>query len=114
MENKIEFISKEEWFKFETCLAEPEQQKWIKKEEGYSTNRKVSEDGRIVWYGIGINWKKEPGGNWTELAINENAKPLEKYLPDIVYGEDRTYWKECDDMPIYEQIYLWNKQYNWD
>ena len=56
MENEIKRISKEEWFKFETCLAEPNEQKWVKKEDGYSIERKVFEDGLVVWYGIGINW----------------------------------------------------------
>ena len=49
---------------------------------------------------------KEKDGNWTVLATNYDVKPLEEYLPDIVYsGEDRMYWKECD-APIYENLYL--------
>ena len=34
-----------------------------------------------------------------------DAKPLEKYLPEIVYGEDRNYFAPCE-IPIYEKIYL--------
>ena len=41
--------------------------------------------------------------------VKEFAKSLEKYLPEIVSGNDRTYWKECE-MPIYEKLYLELKQ----
>ncbi len=95
--------SKSEWFVLDEPLAEPNE-KWDSKDK-YYIERVVKKDGSIVWFGCSINWKKEPNGNWTELATNHDAKPLEKYLPEIVYGEDRTYWKECD-IPIYEKLYL--------
>jgi hypothetical protein len=50
------------------------------------------------------DWHKR-SDPWTVLATNPDAKPLEKYLPEIVYGNDRVYWKECE-MPIYEKLYL--------
>jgi len=96
-------ISKSEWFVLEKPLAEPNV-KWSDNDDEYHIERKVYSDGQIVWFGCDINWKKEIDGNWTELAINSDAKPLEKYLPEIVYGHDRTYWKECE-MPIYEKLY---------
>ncbi len=99
----MELTSKSEWFVLDRPLAEPNE-KWSSKDK-YNIERRVNEDGSTVWFGCTINWKKEPNGVWTELATNYNAKPLEKYLPDIVYGEDRLYWKECE-MPIYEKLYL--------
>jgi len=95
--------SKSEWFVLDEPLAEPNE-KWNSKDK-YYIERVVKKDGSIVWFGCSINWKKEPNKNWTELATNHDVKPLEKYLPEIVYGEDRTYWKKCD-IPIYEKLYL--------
>ena len=40
-----------------------------------------------------------------KTTTNEDAKPLEKYLPEIVYGEDRNYFAPCE-IPIYEKLYL--------
>jgi hypothetical protein len=95
--------SKSEWFILDKPLAEPNETWGV--DDKYYIERAVNLDGSTVWYGISINWKKEVNGNWTELATNYDAKPLEKYLPEIVYGSDRTYWKECE-MPIYEKLYL--------
>jgi hypothetical protein len=94
---------KSEWLVLDKPLAEPNE-KWSGNHK-YHIQRVVKNDGSIIWFGLSINWKKEPGGNWTELAINHAAKPLEKYLPQIVYGENRTHWKECDT-PIYEKLYI--------
>jgi hypothetical protein len=99
----MKLTSKSEWFILDEPLAEPNE-KWYTKEV-YNIERTIDKDGTIVWFGISINWRKEINGNWTELATNHDAQPLEKYLPEIVYGSDRTYWKECD-MPIYEKLYL--------
>jgi len=96
-------IRKSEWFVLDRPIAEPNEEWHIG--DPYHIERLVDKDGGIVWFGCKINWKKEPNENWTELATNLDAKPLEKYLPEIVYGEDRTYWKECA-MPIYEKLYL--------
>lgn len=102
--NKIMKLSnKSEWFILDRPIAEP-YQKWDDKYK-YYVERQVKENGSIIWFGCAINWKKELNGNWTELATNENAKPLEEYLPEIVFGEDLTYWKECE-IPIYETLYL--------
>lgn len=95
-------LTKSEWFAMEKPFGEPDENIYNNE---YLIERYVYEDGSTVWFGIKINWKKEKDGNWTVLATNENAKPLEKYLPDIVYGEDRLYWKECE-MPIYEKMYI--------
>lgn len=92
---------KSEWFVLDRPLAEPNE-KWNDNDK-YHIERLVTENGTIIWFGCSINWRKEPNGNWTELATNYDAKPLEKYLPEIVYGSDRTYWKECPE-PIYETM----------
>jgi len=101
-------ISKSEWFVLDRPIAEPNV-KWGENDGEYHIERKVNRDGEIVWFGCDINWTKEIDGPWTVLATNPDAKPLEKYLPEIVYGNDRTYWKECE-MPIYEKLYLELKQ----
>lgn len=100
---KMKLISKEEWFELDSPIGEPSE-KWNPKDK-YVIERKVRKDGAVIWFGLSVNWKKEKDGNWSVLATNEDAKPLEKYLPEIVYGEDRTYFKECE-MPIYEKMYL--------
>ena len=97
-------ISKSEWFALDRPLAEPNV-KWGKNGGEYNIQRKVKTDGEIVWFGCEINWKKEIDGPWTVLTMNPDAKPLEKYLPEIVYGNDRILWEECE-MPIYEKLYL--------
>lgn len=94
---------KSEWFELDSPLAEPNE-RWSKTEK-YLVKRLTYPDGTIVWFGCSINWQKKPDGEWTELSINHNAKPIEKYLPEIVYGEDRIYWKPCD-IPLYEQMYI--------
>lgn len=97
----MKLSKKSEWFIFDSPIGEPEYHwEWDK----YTIERVVKENGETIWFGINVNWKKEKDGKWTVLSINENAKPLEKYLPDIVYGEDRIYWKPCEP-PIYEQLY---------
>jgi hypothetical protein len=98
-------ISKTEWFVLDRPLAEPNV-KWGKNDGEYHIQREVKNDGEIVWFGCDINWKKEIDGPWTVLTMNPDAKPLEKYLPEIVYdSNDRIRWKECE-MPIYEKLYL--------
>jgi len=99
----IKLSKKSEWFKFPSPICEPT----VKWKEGdiYHIERLTYENGDIVWFGINTNWKKEKGGSWTVLSTNYDAKPLEKYLPEIVYGEDRTYWKKCN-MPFYERTYI--------
>lgn len=98
----MKLIRKSEWFALDRPFAEPNV-KWSDTEE-YQIKRLVYEDGTIVWFGCDVNWRKEIDGNWTELATNPDAKPLEKYLPEIVYGNDRKYWKECE-IPVYEKLY---------
>ena len=93
----IKLNKKEEVFKFEYSIEQPS----IKP---YSTNRVEYEDGEVVWFGISTNWKRN-NNIWYKLSTNHNAKPLEKYLPDIIYGSDRTIWEECV-MPIYEELYI--------
>jgi hypothetical protein len=101
---KIKLHKKSEWFAFNKPLAEPNE-RWSDSEP-YFIERLVDSDGSIVWFGCSINWKKEPGENWKVYTINEDSRPLEKYLPEIVYsGEDRMMWVECDP-PIYEKLYL--------
>ena len=109
---KMKIGRKSEWFIFDRPIEEP-YENWNENEK-YHIERCTYEDGKIVWFGCSVNWKKEPNGKWTVLSTNEDAKPLDKYLPEIVYGEDRTYWKECE-IPIYEKIYLEScQQYSLD
>jgi hypothetical protein len=96
-------ISKSEWFRLDSPIGEPEI-RW-NNEDQYDIERFVTSDGTIVWFGHATNWQKKQNGEWTKLTTNEDAKPLEKYLPEIVYGEDRTYFAPCE-MPIYEKLYL--------
>lgn len=98
----MKLISKSEWFEFDRPIGEPDV-KWSPNDK-YPIERLTKENGEIVWFGYRINWKKEPNGKWTVLSTNYDAEPLEKYLPEIVYGEDRIYWKECET-PIYEKMY---------
>jgi hypothetical protein len=95
-------LRKSESFMLDSPLAEPDV-RWNPKDK-YITERVVDEHGSIIWFGYGVNWKKEKGGKWGVLTTNKDAKPLEKYLPEIVYGEDRTYFKECET-PLYELMY---------
>jgi hypothetical protein len=97
-------VSKSEWFVLDSPIGEPNV-KWNPNDE-YNIERVVKRDGSVVWFGLAVNWKKDEDGNWGVLTTNENAKPLEKYLPEIVYSEDdRYYFKKCE-MPIYEKLYL--------
>ncbi len=99
----IKLESKSEWFILDKPFAEPNE-RW-NDEDKYHIERLVRRDGATVWYGLSTNWKKELNGEWKELSTNYDAKPLEKWLPDTIYGEDRQYWKECG-IPMYEQMYL--------
>jgi hypothetical protein len=99
----IRLDKKSEWFILDSPIGEPNE-KW-NTEDKYHIERVVKNDGSIIWFGISVNWKKELNGKWTELTINYDVKPLDKYLPDIVYGEGRMYWKECET-PIYEKLYM--------
>lgn len=99
---KMKLHTKSEWFVLDSPIGEPNE-KWIGSDK-YHIERFTKENGCVIWFGCSVNWKKEPGENWTVLSVNEEAKPLEQYLPDIVYGEDRNYWKECET-PIYEVLY---------
>ena len=99
----MERLRKSEWFRLDSPIGEPDM-KWYDNTY-YDIERVVTSDGDTIWFGCDTNWKKVKGGEWTKLTTNYDAKPLEKYLPEIVYGPDRTYWKECDT-PIYEELYL--------
>jgi len=98
--------TKSEWFILDSPIGEPDYdwKKYHSKDE-YHIERVINEQGEAIWFGIAVNWKKEKNGPWTVLSENPDAKPLEKYLPEIVYGSDRIVWKECE-MPIYEKLYI--------
>lgn len=98
----MKFFSSSEWFELERPLAEPEVD-W-KYSYPYMLERVVKQTGEIIWFGCAVNFKKEKDGKWGVLTTNYDAKPLEKYLPEIVYGEDRNYFKECEE-PVYETLY---------
>ena len=93
---------KSEWFILNRPIGEPET---IWGNDLYNIERLVREDGTIIWFGQNTNWRKEPNGEWEKLTTNENAKPLEEYLPKIIYGNSRTYYAPCE-IPIYEKLYL--------
>lgn len=101
----MKLVRKSEWFEFDSPIGEPNVKYYDNK---YVIERVVKSDGTVVWFGLETNWKRESDGIWRVLTTNENAMPLDKYLPEIVYGEDRMYFKECD-MPIYEKLYIENK-----
>ena len=92
----MKLIKKEEIFEFDQSVENPN----IKH---YQTSRIEYESGEAVWFGNSVNWKRI-NNVWHILSTNYNAKPLKKYLPEIVYGEDRTIWVECE-MPTYEKYY---------
>jgi hypothetical protein len=98
----MEIRTKSEWFRLEKPIGEPEI-RWGN--EPYDIERFVTSDGTIIWFGQSTNWKKEQNGEWTKLTTNEDAKPLDKYLPEIIYDEDRNYFAPCE-IPIYEKLYL--------
>lgn len=102
----MNLIKKSELFEMSAPLGEPDFD-WNTYDfsNRYKVERIENGDGEVIWFGIEVNWKKKPGESWTILSTNEEAKPLDEYLPDIVYGEDRTYWKQCG-MPVYEKMYL--------
>ena len=83
----MEFKTSSEWFKH----------------DGWFIERVVNDKGETIWFGQDTNYVKKPNSNWTKLTRNYNAKPLEKYVPEIVYGEDRNYFAECEE-PIYEKL----------
>jgi hypothetical protein len=101
-------ISKSEWFILERPLAEPNV-KWDENDGEYHIQREVNRDGEIFWFGCEVSWKKEIDGPWTVLTTDSDSNPLQKYLPEIVYCNDRTYWEECE-MPTYEKLYQELKQ----
>ena len=99
----MKLTTKSEWYLLDSPIGEPSLS-WDKKNK-YNIERVVQENGDIIWFGLNVNWKKIKGGNWTVLTDNPDAKPLQKYLPEIIYGGDKTYFKECE-MPIYEKMYI--------
>lgn len=101
----MKLVRKSEWFEFDSPIGEPNVKYYA---NNYVIERVVKSDGVVVWFGLDTNWKRESDGIWRVLTTNENAMPLDKYLPEIVYGGDRMYFKECD-MPIYEKLYIENK-----
>lgn len=97
----MERLRKSEWFRLDRPIGEPDVKFYG---DSYDIERFVDKDGTVIWFGLETNWKKVKGGKWTKLTTNEDAEPLEKYLPDIVYGSDRSIFVECDE-PIYETLY---------
>ena len=97
------------WVALDRPFAEPNE-RWSESDGKYYIERLTTYEGDIIWFGCSVNWKKEKGSDkWKVLTTNHDAKPLEKYLPETVYGEDRYIFVECDT-PIYEVIYQNNKQ----
>lgn len=94
----INLVNKKESFEFEYSIEDTSIRP-------YNTYRIEYKDGEVIWFGLSVNWKRIDN-KWHVLGTNHNAKPLEKYLPDIVYGSDRTIWIECD-IPEYEKLYLY-------
>lgn len=97
----MKLYKKSEWFEYTSPIGEPDIN-W--KYDSYLIERTVDKDGTIIWFGINTNWKKKKDGVWTVLTKNEDAKPIEKYLPTIMYGNDRMVFVETDT-PIYELDY---------
>jgi len=109
---KMIFSSKEEWFKFDSPIGEPDYEwKRIEGDRQYHIKRMVKEDGTTIWFGIKINWMKERDVVWTVLTKNENAVPIrwsEDPIPEPIYSaKDRWIFVPCE-MPIYEKLYQEN------
>ena len=107
----MKLVKKSEWFEFDSPIGEPDYD-WKKYhgDEKYHIERYVKEDGDVIWFGINTNWVKKIDIGWTVLTTNEDAQPLKEYLPEIVYGSDRQYFKPCEE-PIYEKLY--NEKYGY-
>lgn len=115
----FEAREKSEWFEMDSPLGEPdlkwEKERWnekytAKEPNTYWIERTTKRNGEIVWFGQGVNWKKEKDGVWTILGNDENVKPTKTYYnPDgsisgYEYPENRTIWIPCEE-PIYETLY---------
>jgi len=97
----MKFLDKKEWFSFEKPYGELNEN--IYSNEYYI--ERYENTNEVIWFGLGVNWRfKKTDNFWTVLSTDETVEPLEKYLPDIVYPEERTIWKKCNT-PIYELFY---------
>jgi hypothetical protein len=92
-------LTKREEFILDSPIGEPD---IVWREPQYIIERVVKEDGTIVWFGQGTNWVYDK--QWTKLAEDSTVKPLEEYLPDIVYPGERNIFVPCEE-PIYETLY---------
>ena len=84
MTHTIKLINKTELLEFDSPLAEPN----IITNQPYRTHREARINGDIVWFGIAVNWRKEPNKSW-EVLGHENGKKI---------------WIPCEP-PIYETLY---------
>ena len=115
----FEAREKSEWFEMDSPLGEPglkwEKERWnekytAKEPNTYWIERTTKRNGEIIWFGQGVNWKKEKDGVWTVLGYDENVKPTKTYYnPDgsisgHEYPENWTIWIPCEE-PIYETLY---------
>ena len=104
----MKLISKSEWFELPSPIGEPEIE-W-KYSYPYKIERIVKTTGEIIWFGEGVNWKKEHNKGWEVLGEDENVKPTyfikgENGMGDYAeYPEGRIIWIPCEE-PIYETLY---------
>ena len=97
----MKFISKTEYFKFDKPIGEPDVKFY---ENEYLIQRK-EDDKVIIWFGLETNWKYLKSEKvWKKLTTDNNIEPLDIYFPDVIYPENKTYYKECKE-PIYETKY---------
>ena len=98
----MRLTGKSEWFELGSPIGEPHIG-W-RRGAKYHIERKVNENGEVIWFGEATNWMRNVEGVWSFLDTNKNVMPLEDYLPDIVYPETRNMWTPCDP-PEYEVLY---------
>lgn len=95
----MKLLTKSEWFLFDSPIGEPEVHY---REDDYAIERLVKEDGTTVWFGLGINWTKDPEEDfWRVLSVDESIKEIEPG----VYPEERLVFLPCET-PVYEIEYL--------
>ena len=102
----MKLIESRQTFELESPLGEPNI-KWGN--EKYYIDR-LQENGKIIWFGQGVNWVKKDNESWTVLGEDENVKPTlhikgENGMGDYFeYPEGRQIWIPCEE-PIYETLY---------
>jgi len=84
----MELVDKRESFRLSGPIGEPELVDGYIKAYGannYFADRKVEEDGTIIWIGLNTNWKKEKDGEWHKL-VGQYFVPCEVPKYEVLYA----------------------------